>query len=398
MSIVSNTPLPFIGSALRRDDNARRINSYLSRTRPVANKRAARQQVGIVIRRFEQPFYSKLLDSTVKQLSLLGMDAMVKASHGTAEGEANAVDALVNSGCHGIILHSELLSDTDLLGLVTTHQNTVILGRQLPTMKNRCIYSDNQQGGALAARCLVNAGHRRIAMVTGPAYRTDTLERSTGFLKELQRHNIDIPLHLIFPSNFHYSGGIASMNQLMHHRNEFSAVFFQNDAMAIGALSVCHANGVTVPSELSMIGYDDLALTAICRPQLTSIHIPLLEWGKNAARLMKDLIGNNAHPTEPDLNEQEYRPYLVQRDTIRDLHAEAEGHSGDDRPACLSEREVHCLEWSARGKTSWEMSKILGVSESTVVFHLRNSMAKLNAANRTQAVAIAISKSLISIN
>lgn len=398
MSTVSNIPAPEITAKARGGVPARRVNSYLRRGADAARRQSARRQIGIVIRRFEQPFYSALIDSTVKQLSLHGFDATVRSSHGTAHGETSAFDALVNNGCDGVILFSELLKDDELHALATAHKSTVILGRYLPGLKNRCVYSNNEIGGELAARCLVENGHRKIAMVTGPDDRVDTQMRSRGFVSELRRHGVELSEQLTVNGNFHESGGTAAMNQLMPKLGDFSAIFFQNDAMAIGALSVCYEHGINIPDDLSVIGYDDQVLAGFCRPRLTSIHMPLLEWGKNAARLMQQLTALNRpdSPYAPCIGPPECPPYLVQRDSIRNLHSQST--TDTHTPIYLSDRETHCLEWSARGKTSWEISIILGVSESTVVFHLRKAMAKLNAANRTQAVAIAISNSLISLD
>lgn len=188
-------------------------------------------------------------------------------------------------------------------------------------------------------------------------------------------------------------GGAAAMSILLGHKLSPTAVFFQNDRMAMGALSTCQQNGVRVPHDISILGCGDLYATAHTRPALSTLRQPLAHIGEQAAQRVMNMIDNvRTHPAdkqEPDLG----MPTLISRQSIRDrnncpAHDElSDGH--------ISVRERECLTWAANGKTSWEISQILGVTESTIIYHLRNATRKLNAANRLHAVAKALQASII---
>ena len=212
-----------------------------------------------------------------------------------------------------------------------------------------------------------------------------TNERALGFQRVLKAHDIELMVDLV--GNFVEAGGERSMKHIHARHPDVTAIFFQNDDMAIGALNACRQLSLKVPRDLSIVGFDGIPLCEYVAPRLTSVQQPMRQMGELAAQIVADLLLDvKEHKRNVGTT---YIPVLAERESVSPLI----GHSPEK--ICLTQRETECLTWTASGKTSWEISVILGVSESTATFHLRNAVAKLEANNRTHAAVKALHLGLI---
>ncbi len=146
--------------------------------------------------------------------------------------------------------------------------------------------ADNVGGGRLAGEHLARLGHTRIGLLTGPAYTPETRDRLRGCIEVLQTANIPVCESWIVESDYSEQGGYEAMQALLAHPARPTAVFCMSDALATGALFAAHQAGLSVPTDLSVMGYDDLPSTAFTIPPLTTIHQPIEGIGKAAAMLI----------------------------------------------------------------------------------------------------------------
>lgn len=342
-------------------------------------------RVGIVTNSFESAYYNRLVETATNYLMARGFEVVVQSNLHSPKGELQAFESLANNQCDGLILHSDTLDNEVLNDVMREHPNAVLLNRHLALFPERCVEVDNIQGGEIAARFLVSLGHRNIAMVGGPTKYFESNDRSRGFKRVLKTHGIDLIRE--FPGNFVQDCGERAIEQIHAENSNVTAVFFQNDVMAFGALNACRRLGIKVPEHLSIIGFDGISMCEYVSPKLTSVQQPLREIGEHAAKIICDLLLG----VKPDKRTvgASYIPVLAERESV----SPPMGHSLDT--VSLTQRESECLTWTANGKTSWEISVILGVSESTATFHLRNAGVKLKASNRAHAVAKALHLGLI---
>lgn len=126
----------------------------------------------------------------------------------------------------------------------------------------------------MAARALLDLGHRKIAVIAGPSHVRDSVERIDGFMAELNGAGIDTGKLWVAESDFAAEGGWASAKELMASGYEFTALFCANDQMAVGVLSCFQQAGVAVPGKVSVLGYDDSNSNRFTVPSLSSVHIP----------------------------------------------------------------------------------------------------------------------------
>ena len=347
-------------------------------------------KVGIIVKLFGAKYYGQMVDGASTYLHTKGINTIVKSSSIPPEHEFdaartiefNAARTLIDENCNGLIVQSDFMNDDMLMEIARLQPNVVFMNRYCAKLKNHCVFVDNHSAGKTAAKYLIKKGHNNIALVTGPTNHQDTLLRTKGFIEQLRQYGICVSPKLILERNFCEDGGYRAIKKLLDTKLDFTAVAFQNDQMAVGAMLYCQENHIRVPEDLSILGFDDQDLARQIAPGLSTIRQPLVDIGAKSGKLIHDIMttGQPQKPVELKLD-------LVIRNSVCTLKNH-ENKVGDR--AKLSAREIECLSWIAQGKTSGETALILSISESTVAFHLRKASEKLNTVNRTHAVAKAI--------
>ena len=170
---------------------------------------------------------------------------------------------------------------------------TVLVGTRPREGVADSVALDDVAAGRMATDHLFSFGHRRIAMITGPAAEDCTQDRSSGYRAGLCAQGIVDEPSLVIEGDWSPLSGYRAMYELLALDIPFSAVFAQNDQMAIGALRAARELGVRVPGDLSVIGVDDIPLAAHVDPPLTTVHQDFTALGAEAARLLfRSMAGN----------------------------------------------------------------------------------------------------------
>jgi LacI family transcriptional regulator len=201
---------------------------------------------------------------------------------GTGAGDARrqaieGIEFLIERGCDGLLAMSNGLRDEDIAALGPRQSRVMLLNHSSGSLPGQCFSADHRAGGVLAGRTLLQHGHRKIAVIAGPASSPDNVERINGFLGELAQAGIDIEALWIAESDFSPEGGRAAAAELLASKREFTALFCANDEMAVGALSHFQQAGIAVPGQVSVLGYDDTPSAEFSAPPLTTVHIPWRE-------------------------------------------------------------------------------------------------------------------------
>ncbi len=170
---------------------------------------------------------------------------------------------------------------------------------------------DNIQGGLLATRCLVEAGHRRIGMITGMPGWQAAGDRALGYRKALEEAQIPHVPDLIEPGDWSYRSGDLAAQRLLRRIPDLTALFVQSDQMAIGAMAALRTAGYSIPEDIAVMGYDDLPVAQYAYPALSTIRQPMQELGQLAASLLIDATKNPASGKKTVL----LQPELIRRDS-----------------------------------------------------------------------------------
>lgn len=362
----------------------------LTRNRRQADQGGSAGQVAINITNFDSHMFGEIVEGARRVLRPSGFNTLVHSSGSSTAGERLSWDALSRANCTGTLFYTFSLSEHQMRKMLNANPHLVIMNRLVTGFESRCVYLDEALGGELAAQFLISYGHTKLAMITGPQNYHVVAQRSRGFVDEIVNNGVTIDEDLIVDGDFSFEGGASAFRSLLQNDRAFTAIFCQNDLMAAAVIDVCRVEGISVPSELSVVGFDDTKIATMTSPKLSTIRQPIAYSGSRAAEILQSLISNSEDVLDMPDDHGKMVPELVIRNSVKDLR------NRDNLLAQkLTPRESECTQWIAAGKTSPEIAIILSISENTVNFHLKNVILKLKAANRTHAVALAMSKGLI---
>lgn len=247
--------------------------------------RRASQTIGVVVNNFSSPYYGVMLDGVDDALVASGWTVIAETSRETAAGELRAIQSLMERQCDIIVVHSDSLDDEALGALFSKNEKLVLMNRLLGPFRDRCVHLDNALGGRTAARHLIDRGHASIATIAGPDHFHEVRARLKGFRGALDDAGVSLPPHRIAWADFLPMGGKRALMEMMRRDDSITAVFAHNDEMALGALEAAREMGLSVPEDLSIIGFDDIAMAGLTWPSLTTIRQPLRAIGMACGQL-----------------------------------------------------------------------------------------------------------------
>lgn len=169
------------------------------------------------------------------------------------------------------------------------------------------VTSDNKLGGYIATKHLLDLGHRKIGCITGPFSEYGAMRRLAGYRDALEASQIMYDENLVYEGDFTITSGKAGMEYLA--ASGITAVFSSNDLMAHGALHQAEILGISVPEQLSIVGYDNNPIAEILKIPLTTVAQPIELMGKNACEVLIAKINEDSEVHQ----DYYFRPFLIER-------------------------------------------------------------------------------------
>jgi LacI family transcriptional regulator len=208
------------------------------------------------------------------------------------------VDALMQRRVDGMILGTAERNYPLLKLLLDDEVPVVLVNRTVDHASVSTVSSDDHQGIELAVRHLVELGHRRIAHIGGPQTVSTGFLRYQHFVAWIQSFGLTVDPDLIVTADwFTKDLGAEACATLLDRTHDFTAIVAANDLMALGCYRMLRSRGLSVPDDVSVVGYNGSRWCDDFNPPLTSIHVPKYEMGRRVAELMIEGIeAPNAHP------------------------------------------------------------------------------------------------------
>ncbi|WP_427894814.1 LacI family DNA-binding transcriptional regulator [Kribbella sp. GL6] len=238
--------------------------------------------IGLVVPDLANPFFASLTKGIQARARRHDVAVFVADTDEDPTAESGLVRAL-SKQVDGVVLCSPRGSDEELAAIA--QDTTVVLVNRVVAGLPGINY-DNEDGMRQAVAHLVALGHRRIAWVGGPASSWSTQHRGVGLRNAVQALHVELaPVGNFAPT---YEGGMAAADQVA--ATGATAVVAYNDLVAIGLLARLHSRGISVPGDLSVVGVDDIAMSRMARPALTTVRLPKQEAGRLAVELLLTLL------------------------------------------------------------------------------------------------------------
>jgi LacI family transcriptional regulator len=245
--------------------------------------------VGVITPSISSPYYGEIMFGIEEVLDETPFQAFFVSALYGSQREGQLMQNLIDRRVDGLII-VDGLTDPELLKEQARRLPLILLGRNIPGLADRCIRIDNLTGSRLAAKHLVELGHRRIAYIAGPIDHEDAQARLEGYRQILEETGIAFDPQLVVFGDYTEPSGVVALEALFARHAGFSAIIAANDQMAQGARLALYRRGVRVPDDLSIIGCDDLFGASYTTPPLTTVHIPAREMGHMAARGILSLL------------------------------------------------------------------------------------------------------------
>lgn len=273
-----------------------------------SKKSAELKVVGAIIPDVENPFFSGIVKSLEFFLFRYGFFLLLCNTENNPDLEEAFVEYLGRDRIGGLIL----IPSRSEKRRIKFPSNTpvVFLDRAIKGSNVPVVAVNHYQGSRTAVSYLLRKGRKRIAFLGGKPDVNVYEERLRGYVDEIEASGLQLDPGLVVESDFSYQGGYQAADTLIQRKKEFDAVFAANDSVALGVLERLQKEGFTIPADVSVMGFDDIWLSQLVRPRLTTVHQPIHELCKEAVTLLLNAMDGN-----PQLASRILEPQLVVRES-----------------------------------------------------------------------------------
>lgn len=277
--------------------------------------------IGLVIPDIQNLFYQQVTLAVTRYLSGEGYMVFQCGVDEDLKNSYHALECLTSKNVDGIIvippcIHSK---DDKLIKMMKLLQDSgvpmILVDRAVYSVFCDFITADNKQGGKIAAEYLISKGHKKVGCILGNKEVYTVRKRLEGYKQALAQHYITFDEELVFYGEYNAETGIHGTEYLMS--KGVSAVFAGNDEIAYGIYQYAQLEGIRIPEDLSVIGFDNTRICSLLQPNLTSVEQNASQIGERAAEVMLQNINPADHETAP--RNYYFTPYLVERASVAEV-------------------------------------------------------------------------------
>ncbi len=304
------------------DEIAERVNNAAQQLNyaPSALARSLKMNrtkpIGMLVTTSTNPFFGEVVKGVERSCYHQGYNLILCNTEGDNQRMKASINTLLQKRVDGLLLMCSTLEGERLDVFDRYPDIPIVVMDWGPILFASDKIQDNSlQGGYMAAKHLIECGHKEIGCITGPLIRHQAQMRYEGYKRALAEAGIAINPDWIVESDFECEGGYQAFEKLYQRGKLPSALFVSNDMMAMGVIQAASQRGLRVPDDLSLIGYDDVHIAKFMTPALTTIHQPKYRLGKAAVDTLLYRLEN------PDTTAQvvQLEPTLVVRNSVRKL-------------------------------------------------------------------------------
>ncbi|MCL4520472.1 MAG: LacI family transcriptional regulator [Firmicutes bacterium] len=299
LSTVSNT---LSGNVRVTEDTRKRVVEASQRLNYQKNGIAAdlksktMRTIALIVDDLAGPFFSQFIQG-IQRVALDNRYDVVACS-ALGQKDSMGVKFLQERRASGAIVFASDIAEDLLIDSARRGLPIVAIDRMIANDHLVSIAVDNFQGGYLATKHLIDLGHKHIAYIAGSNDSVDDHQRFLGFQRALAEHGLSPHFDLRISGDFTENGGYRAIKTLVAQKDLPTAIFFANDEMAIGGLRALAAEQISVPQDVSVVGFDDIVLARYVSPGLTTVRQPIYEMGALAMNiLLTSLLGSSPKTT-----------------------------------------------------------------------------------------------------
>ena len=259
--------------------------SYIARSLKVK----ATKTIGLLVTATNNPFFSEVMAGVEQYCQKNQYNLIIATTGGDAKRLQQNLQTLIHKQVDGVLLmcgDSRFQADMEL----EVSLPLVVMDWWFTELNADKILENSEYGGYLATKSMVDAGHQKIGIITGNLRKSVAKNRLQGYKKALSEANIVLNPDWIVESHFDFKGGIVGAQKLLALSDRPTAIFCCSDTIAIGAYQAIQNQGLRIPQDISIMGYDDIELARYLFPSLSTISQPKAELGKLAVETLLQRI------------------------------------------------------------------------------------------------------------
>lgn len=274
--------------------------------------------LGLLIPELSNPVFPAFAEALETRAAARGYSTVLCNTRSASIREEEYVRMLLARGVEGMVFVSPEATDVrashdHYRQLKDEGVHMVFVNGGMPSLEVPDVGVDEQASGYLATRHLVELGHQAIGFVSGPTRSMPSRLKAAGWAVALEEAGLRHDAELVVHAPYGPAGGAAAMGRLLDAARPPTAVICSSDMMALGAISEARRRGLSVPRDLSVVGFDDIPHAAYCTPALTTLAQPIAEIARAAVDgLLADMEND---PAAPPGHGRVFRPQLVVRDS-----------------------------------------------------------------------------------
>jgi LacI family transcriptional regulator/LacI family repressor for deo operon, udp, cdd, tsx, nupC, and nupG len=252
--------------------------------------------LGLIIPNIQNPFFADLARG-VEDVAFRNNYAVLLCNYDEdADKERFYLDVMQQESVDGIILPPIHEQDPAVWRVVRSGMPVVCVDRSLADAPIDRVEIDNRRGAFDAVNHLIQRGHRRIGVISGPADSSTGRERLAGCRQAQEQAGLALTADLIRYGDYKQESGRSLTADLLALPEPPTALFVSNNLMTIGAIEAIHALRLRIPEQVALVGFDDLPLAAVFNPPLTVVRQPAYDAGRSAAELLFQRLETPARP------------------------------------------------------------------------------------------------------
>jgi LacI family transcriptional regulator len=246
--------------------------------------------LAVVIPDITNPFFAALFRGVEDGALARGYNVLLCNTDGSPERQRSHLQSLHARRVDGVILASSVLKDPSVRWLRHQRIPHVLVNRFSDEGQDAFVGADDTLGARVATAHLAELGHRRIGHLAGKPTVSTGLARRRGYLEALEEKGLSTDPRLVVEAGYTEEGGARAAERLLTMEDRPSAIFAVTDMSAIGAVGAARRMGLRIPQDVAIAGYNDIPLASRLVPGLTTVHVPIHEFGAVAARLLLEQV------------------------------------------------------------------------------------------------------------
>ena len=258
----------------RPNANARRLTLGLSET------------LGFVTADIAYPFFAAVASAAEEEAARLGYNLSIFNTRNQISSELYFLTKLEERQVDGLLFMTNHPDDGTLRAKIDRCRHIVLLDEDVAHTRVAKLFAENKKGAWMATRHLIETGHARIAFVSGPAELLSGRERYAGFLQAMTEAGLSVDPALVVNGPYSEELGVEAFARFSSRTDPPTAVFAAADLLAIGVLRGARRQGLSIPHDLSIVGFDDILHSNLIDPPLTTIRQPTADFGRLGVRLL----------------------------------------------------------------------------------------------------------------